>query len=112
MNGTGLDDIFVETGLITPGSVQGVISGKNYSRAVTCHKTMLEALERLLLIKYVRSKNKVKLLESQIQETIMTDLLEFPSGATIEAAKADDEISSLVRDYNKFKESVRQGDSG
>ena len=112
MKGTGLDDIFVEAGLITPGSLQGVISGKNYSRAMTCHKTMLEALERLLLIEYVISKNRTKLLESQNQETIMTDLLELPSGATIETAKTDDEISSLVKYYNKFKESVRQGGSG
>ena len=42
----------------------------------------------------------------------MTDLLELPSGATIETAKTDDEISSLVKDYNEFKESVRQGGSG
>ena len=92
MKGTGLDDIFVEAGLITPGSLQGIICGKNYSRAMTCHKTMLKALERLLLIEYVISKNRTKLLESQIQETIMTDLLELPSGATIETAKTDDEI--------------------
>ena len=28
LNGTGLEDIFVEAGLITPGSLQGVISGE------------------------------------------------------------------------------------
>ena len=31
MNCTGLDDIFVEAGLITSGSLHGVMSGKNYS---------------------------------------------------------------------------------
>ena len=36
----------------------------------------------------------------------MTDLLELLSGAKIETAKTDDEISSLVKDYNEFKESV------
>ena len=41
----------------------------------------------------------------------MTDLLEFTSRAQMEVAKADDEISSLVKDYNKFKEPVRRGDS-
>ena len=112
MNGTGLDDIFVEAGLITPGSLQGVISGKNYSRAMACHKTMLEALERLLLTEYVISKDRAKLLESQSQETIMTYLLELPSGATMEAAKEDDEMLSLVKDYNEFKESVRKGELG
>ena len=75
-------------------------------------QTLLKALERLLLIEYVISKKRTKLLESQIQETIITDLLELPSGTTIQTAKTDNEISSLVKDYNEFKESVRQGGSG
>ena len=58
---------------------------------------------RPLLTEYVISKNRAKLLESQSQETIMTDLLELPSGATMEAAKEDDEILFLVNDYNEFK---------
>ena len=49
MNGSGLDDIFIEAGLITSGSVQGVMNGKNYSRSMVCHKTMLEAFEHLLM---------------------------------------------------------------
>ena len=112
INGTGLEDVFVEAGLITPGSLQGVISGKNYSRAMACHKTMLEALERLLLIEFVISKNRAKLLESESQETIMTDLLELPSKTTIEAVQEDTEMTSLVKDYAEFKESVRKGDIG
>ena len=112
VNGTGLEDIFVEAGLITTGSLQGVISGKNYSRAMACHKTMLEALERVLLVEFVISKNRAKLLESQSQETIMTDLLELPSKTTIEAVQEDTEMMSLVKEYAEFKESVRQGDMG
>ena len=38
MNGTGLDDIFVQAGLITPGSFHGVISGTNYSQAMVSKK--------------------------------------------------------------------------
>ena len=51
MKGNGLDDIFVEAELISPGSLQGVITRKNYSRAMACHKAMLQALERLLDMK-------------------------------------------------------------
>ena len=101
MNGICLEDIFVEAGLITPGSLQRVISGKNYSRARACHKTMLEALEKLLLIEFVISKNRAKLLKSQGQETIMTDLLELPCKTTIEAVQEDTEIMFLVKDYTK-----------
>jgi hypothetical protein len=48
MEGTGLSDILLETGLIGSGSVTGVITGKHFSRAMHCHKILLEALERLL----------------------------------------------------------------
>jgi hypothetical protein len=48
IEGTGLSDILLEAGLIEPGSVTGVMSGKHYSRTMHCHKILLEALERLL----------------------------------------------------------------
>ena len=31
------------------GSISSILSGKNYSRAMNCHKELLESLERLLL---------------------------------------------------------------
>jgi len=49
MAGSGLSDILLEAGLLTSGTINGVMSGKQYSRALICHKTLLEALERLLL---------------------------------------------------------------
>ncbi len=49
MDGSGLSDVLLEAGLVTSGSVPGILAGKQYNRALTCHKTLLEALERLLL---------------------------------------------------------------
>ena len=46
---SGLSDVLIEGGLTTSGSIQAILSGKQYNRAVICHKTMVEALERLLL---------------------------------------------------------------
>jgi hypothetical protein len=46
MEGTGLSDILLEAGLIGSGSVTGVMTGKHYSRAMHCHKILLEALEK------------------------------------------------------------------
>ena len=43
MVGTGLSDILLEAGLIGSGSVTGVMTGKHYSRAMHCHKILLEA---------------------------------------------------------------------
>ena len=46
------------------------------------------------------------MLDKKMNVTGLTDLLELQSGTTIEAAETDDEISSLVKDCNEFKESV------
>ena len=112
MNGTGLDDIFVEAGLITTGSLQGVLSGKNYSRSMLCHKTMLEALERLLMMEFLISTNRTGLLDTDLQKSVMRDLIEMPSRTTMDATKEEGNVMSLVQDYMDFKETVRQGDLG
>ena len=49
MNETGLADVLMEAGVISVGFMNGVIFGKNYSRAINCDKVMPKSLERLLL---------------------------------------------------------------
>ena len=49
MDGTGISDILLEAGLMSSGALSGVLSGTTYSRAINCHKIMMESLERLLL---------------------------------------------------------------
>lgn len=43
----GLKDICVESGVITDGSIAGVMEGRSYNRAVRLHKLFYEALMRL-----------------------------------------------------------------
>ena len=78
MAGTGFDDVLVEAGLITCGSLKGVMSGKNYGRSVHCHKIVLEALERLLSEKLISSRNEDTLCSdiSEISQAKIHDLLE------------------------------------
>ena len=56
MAGSGLSDILLEAGLISGGSLTGVMSGKRYERALHCHKTMLESLEKLLFARFSRDQ--------------------------------------------------------
>ena len=56
MKGCGFSDVLLEAELAKSGTVHGVMSGKNYSRAIVCHKTMLEALERLLFSVFLETK--------------------------------------------------------
>jgi hypothetical protein len=60
MEGTGLSDILLEASLIGSGSVTGVMTGKHYSRAMHCHKILLEALERLLFEEFCFSLGRRK----------------------------------------------------
>ena len=48
-------DILIESELVAPGSVNGVLSGKHYNRSVRSHKVIFEALSRLLFQSYFDS---------------------------------------------------------
>ena len=49
---SGFEEILVESGICASGSINKVMSGKHYNRAMRVHKLTLEALERLLLKKF------------------------------------------------------------
>lgn len=54
--------MFIESGIVSEGSIKGVLSGKHYNRSVLCHKIMYEALQRLRLeafLDYVDENNAV-----------------------------------------------------
>ena len=48
MDGTELSGVLLETSLITPGSLNGVMTGNLYSRTMNCHRVMVASLERLM----------------------------------------------------------------
>lgn len=114
MQGTGLGDVFLEAGLITSGSLDSVLKGKQYTRAMTCHKATMEALERLLLKKFLAMKN-ISALESYLEEDqqiIFKTLMESPSSQNLKKAQASEEIVALLQEYQSFKQSVRDGEYG
>lgn len=49
----GLHDLCVESGIIAEGSVQGVMEGKHYNRAIRLHKLVYEAILRLAWKQFV-----------------------------------------------------------
>ncbi|XP_028410493.1 uncharacterized protein LOC114533190 [Dendronephthya gigantea] len=56
----GLKDIFIESGVVTEGSVKGVLSGKHYNRSVFCHKIVHEAMQRLRFDAFLDSLDEEK----------------------------------------------------
>jgi len=86
MNGTGFSDVLLEANLMTSGSLKGVINGTNYSRAIHCHKVMLEAFERLLMHKYLDNKGAAQVFDGQpgSSEELLKSTLEFPNKDAVE----------------------------
>jgi len=64
MEARGLADILMEAGLVGSGTIGDIMSGKNYSRAMACHKTVLEALQRLTVEAFLESRNETSVFES------------------------------------------------
>lgn len=58
--------MFIESGIVSEGSIKGVLSGKHYNRSVLCHKTMYEALQRL------RFEAFLDTLDDEYQESIFS----------------------------------------
>ena len=114
MAGTGFDDVLIEAGLITFGSLKRVMSGKHYGRSVHCHKIVLEALERLLFEKFISSRNENTLCFdiSEISRAKIHDLLENPREEFLDNALNNDEIVSYLMDFHKLVSSARTGALG
>ncbi len=109
MAGSGL-----ESGLISSGSLAGVMSGKHYGRALNCHKVMTESMEHLLLQVYLEDQNADDLFSSLSDESSQKvhNLVENPSQVTLDAMLAEDSISLIIKGYEEFRQSVATGHLG
>jgi len=53
MTGSGLEEIVLESGICSSGSIDQVLSGKHYNRALRVHQLMAVVLDELLLDKFM-----------------------------------------------------------
>lgn len=51
----GLQDIVIESKVVAPGSINGVISGHHYNRSMRAHKLLYESLQRMRLLTFLDS---------------------------------------------------------
>ena len=56
-------DGMLESGLLGSGTVHYVLSDKNYSPVLMCHKIVFDSLERLLLRRYIGKHGESKALK-------------------------------------------------
>ena len=114
MAGSGLSDVLIETGLIGSGSIQCVMNGKHYDRAIHCHKIVLEALERLLLEQFLLQENSEHTfgdMTEAMQRTVDT-FIQFPSKHMLTEFLNDQSIHELHLKMSMLRQEVRDGKLG
>ena len=65
VKGSGFEDNIIEPGVSISRSLQKVMSGKHYNRALRVHQLMLEELERLLLNVFQSQKESSEALSDE-----------------------------------------------
>ena len=95
----GLLDIIVESMLVANGSVNAVLEGRHYNRAMMTHKVVSEALERLRFRSFLTSvsDNEKEEIESILKRAVNL----FPSNAFNEFANSET-MTDVFRAYKDF----------
>lgn len=91
MSGSGISEVIIESGICASGSINKVMTGKHYNRALRVHKLVLEALEMLLLEFYEKSSDGGTVGEEALR--LIGLLSSNPSNENLESALANDECS-------------------
>ena len=109
MAGSGFSDILIESGLMTSGSMEGVLSGKGYSRAMNCHKALLEGLERLLMSKFLDDINQDLMKPSIDRAKAMIWMHKTTPNSDLKTIVADEDVRAVVLAYQLFRGEVKSG---
>ena len=92
--------MLIESGIISVGSIRGVLSGKPYNRSVMCHKLVFEVMERL------RFQAFLDALDDE-QESIyiaILDLMDCFAEGTFVNCMQSPQTETIVGSYEEFIE--------
>ena len=110
VNESGLANVLLEAGVMSVGSMNGVMFGKNYSRAINCHKVMAESLERLLLDRYLETRS-LKGLSGDLLQAI-DHIIHERSSENLDAAMQNKALANFLKEYSLLRQQVRSGSLG
>lgn len=109
----GLRDIIVEAELVGSGSIDGVLRGKQYNRAMRAIKIVYEALQRLKFEAFeawIQSENKLDILDGFIESNELSRLIKKIDSETMVATmNKSDAIFNL---YEEFENWINEGNLG
>ncbi|CAH3022120.1 unnamed protein product [Porites evermanni] len=106
MRCSGLEEVLIESGICASGSIEQVLTGKHYNRALRVHKVVYEALERILLQVY---ESLHCCLFDEQGVTTLDHLAKNPCKDNLLACLASESCNKSLDRYDEFKETVRQG---
>ena len=104
--GSGYTEILFEAKLATSGCLKSVLSGKAYSKALFCLKTVCEALERLLLEQFIEEENV------QIKPEALLDMIKTCEREKLDLTLKDPTTLIIIRQYLDYQGKVRKGHLG
>jgi len=110
MAGSGFEEILIEAGVCASGSIDKVMSGKHFNRAMRVHQRMLEALERMMIAEFCKMEKTAVDIQSMTYE--MRQLASNPSHETFDQCAASVHCLDFVKSYNQFQDDIRQGKLG
>ena len=111
MAGSGYAEILSEANLATSGCINGVLSGKSYSKSLWCLKVVSECFERLLFSTFIDQLSSDSPLKSTDTATLDA-LIKSCTPENLAAAENDPTLSLLMDGYEEFQEKVRKGSIG
>ena len=97
MSGSGFEEIVIQSGICASGSLDQVMNGKHFNRALRIHQQMLSAVERLLLQEFVERHH---IDTSAFPE--LNSLAEHPNASKVSDANNSDAVVTLMNYYARF----------
>ena len=101
----------VESCICASGSLDRVMTGKHFNRALRVHKLVLEALVRLLLVRFEEVHPRDASLSKEAFKLLM-DLIENPGIDTASKIKHSEEFRTYFDKFNAFKSEALNGIHG
>ena len=106
IDGSGFDDIIFQANLCSSESLASVINGSHYNRCWRVDEPFAEALERLLMERFIDYK------QLAIPETVIAFTESIQVKDNDETVVNDQGIQAFHRQYLEFRERRRVGDFG
>ena len=107
LRGSGYAEILQEANLVTSGCLKNVLSGKAYAKALFCLETVSEAMERLLMERFIEEES-VKIDDP----AAILNLVNLCCRHNTDAAVKDLSVLNIFQKCSEFEEKIRQGHLG